>query len=326
MIKKSSFLIHPCSPDQDEIVKKLYNLSSQTAFFPLGLPPQIGGRVYNEKGKEVCLLPIVPLNVEQFFKNRKFSLKKIKEAVKFSIENGAKIIGLGALTSPFSRHGQDLLDSLPEDVFITTGNPYTVWAAYKGIEKIIQEKLKKSLKESKIGVIGATGSVGNGLVEILKEEGVNSLFGIGRDEKRIEEIKKKGIKAGNFTDLKVEIKGCDIVVFCTSGFPQITIFDLEDVKIIYDLTMPRYTDSIKDDLSKKGIEIVYGGWIRLPEGWKYEGVPIGLPENNIVYACLADTLLRGLKGEEKHILGIVNSQQAKEIGRLGEDHGFQIIS
>ncbi len=98
--------------------------------------------------------------------SRKRVLKEIKEAIRLAKRRGAKIVGLGAYTSVVSRSGLAVKD---EGVPLTTGNSYTIVAAVEAINKVLV-KLKERIEDITVAVIGATGTIGQGLSLLIAEK------------------------------------------------------------------------------------------------------------------------------------------------------------
>lgn len=326
LARLASFLIHACAPYQHKIVADLHRLPNVPRLFPENLPTVIGGR-YFCRDEVICILPIVGLSAIQFVtaKNVRLAVAKIREAVEFSKANGACIVGLGAWTSPATDGGQKLLDM---NIHITTGNPYTVYAAFKGIKKLAAE-LGQPLKKLKIAIVGATGSVGFGLIKMLLVQAKlvsSSILGIGSGNhpEKINELKDLNINAGGLEKFSL-LSHYEIVVICTSGFPRLTADHFNRVLAIYDLTMPRFTATIATELLERNIVLKSGGLIQLPDDFRYEGVDIGLPKGNITYACTADTILRAMDGIGGHV-GRVAIEDAERMGVLAQKYGFTVVS
>jgi predicted amino acid dehydrogenase len=323
----ASFLIHPCAPYQHKIVANLHHLPKVPRLFPPDLPPIIGGR-YFYQDRVICILPIVALAPIQFVtaKNRELAITKVREAVEFSKKEGAYIVGLGAWTSPATDGGRKIIDM---NVWITSGNPYTVYAAFEGLKKLATE-LGQPLKQLKVAIVGATGSVGFGLTEMLLVRGKlppSSILGIGSGihPDKITELTTFGINAGGPEKFSL-LSQYDIVVICTSGFLRLRIDHFDRVTAIYDLTMPRFTATIAQELLDRGIILKNGGFIRLPPEFRYEGVDIGVPKEDITYACTADTILRALDGINGHAVGRVSTTEAEIMGRIGQKYNFTVVS
>src|SRR5665213_4600640 len=91
-------------------------------FWPVTLS-QMTGLKSRIDGKEIPgYLIAVLTTARQMVEDRRLALKRITQACVLAEKKGAKIVGLGGLTSSFSRGGLDLVDKL--SINITTGHAY----------------------------------------------------------------------------------------------------------------------------------------------------------------------------------------------------------
>lgn len=90
----------------------------------------------------------------------------IEDAIRLSVDRGAKIVGLGAYTSVISRGGVLLKGKY---VPLTTGNSYTVVAGVEAI-RFVFERLGSSLSGITASVVGATGAIGRALAILLGKD------------------------------------------------------------------------------------------------------------------------------------------------------------
>lgn len=98
----------------------------------------------------------------------------IQKAVDMGRDLGAKIVGLGALTSVVTRGGRSVLG---RNVAITSGNSFTTLMAMEALF-LGAEKMHIALAEARGGVVGATGSIGRACALMLSEKVANiTLFG-----------------------------------------------------------------------------------------------------------------------------------------------------
>lgn len=90
----------------------------------------------------------------------------IEKAVDMGRDLGAKIVGLGALTSVVTRGGRSVLG---RDVAITSGNSFTTLMAIEALFRGA-EKMRIPYCEAKGAVVGATGSIGRACALMLSEK------------------------------------------------------------------------------------------------------------------------------------------------------------
>lgn len=93
-------------------------------------------------------------------------VKTITEAVDMGRDLGAKIVGLGALTSVVTRGGRSVQG---RNVAITSGNSFTVLMAMEALYRGAK-KMRKNLDQVQGAVVGASGSIGRTCSLMLSEE------------------------------------------------------------------------------------------------------------------------------------------------------------
>jgi fatty aldehyde-generating acyl-ACP reductase len=212
-------------------------------------------------------------------------------------------IGLGAMTSSLSRGGKDVIENIP-GVFVTTGRTYTV----KNITDYIFYCLNLfNLKKEDVcvGVVGAAGGIGSGVVIMLSTAGFKNFVLIDL-ERKLENIKHKifhfekddpkiNIKISHQVSL---VKICDIVIAATNA-PEVVIKS-EDVNpgtIIINDAQP---SDVSPEIIKnrKDVLVIEGGVLFAPEINCHFN--FGLSHKNEIFSCLAETLLLAYKDEKRH--------------------------
>jgi len=91
----------------------------------------------------------------------------IREAVELAHERGAKLVGLGAFTSVVTGGGLSIADKCA--TALTTGNLFTVSTTFDGIQQVLQQQAK-SLRNTRVAVIGANGSIGRAMSMLLAKQ------------------------------------------------------------------------------------------------------------------------------------------------------------
>jgi len=249
---------------------------------------------------------------------------------------GAQIMGLGAFTKVVGDAGVTV--ARRSRIPITTGNSYSasgaLWAAHDAMKRMGLVKLHPVDKHvmAKTMVIGATGSIGSVSARLLAmafEEVVIA----GRDMKKLERLKASILKdtpqanivcSTSYDELLGEM---DMVVTSTSGAGK-KILDITRVKpgcVITDVARP--LDLPPEEVAKRpDVMVIESGEIELPTPVK--GLKnIGLPPN-VVYACLAETIVLALEGRfEVFTIGRDTEwEKVKEIYKLGIKHGMKLAA
>ena len=209
-------------------------------------------------------LIIVPLTAHQMLQDKDYAKKKVIDAVALSNRLGAKVVGLGALTSSVTNGGTAVL-SQKGNAIITSGNSLTVNTTFKDVKYII-EKRKIS---GPIAIVGATGSIGRALSFLLSKskEIENDLILIGKTPSKVDELKDsllgsiRKIRAG--VDIN-EIHKADIILICTSSHDAVVHQHMvKSGVVIYDVTQPKNTS--KELQHRKDLSYIDGGYISAPE-------------------------------------------------------------
>lgn len=255
---------------------------------------------------------------------KEFVIKRIIDAVNLASERGAKIVGLGAYTAVVGDAGITIAKNT--DVPVTTGNTYTVATALLGLDWAAK-KMGTHLKNSKVGVFGAYGSIGKACSRILADK-VGELVLIGRKEKELaalkEELSFKG-QVSYTTNSSSVLPTLDALVTVTSSVD--TVIEPEDLKvgaIVCDVARPR-------DVSKRVVEVrddvlVFEGGAVLVPGEDFNfNFNFGFPPK-ISYACMAETMILALEGRyESYTLGRdLDVSKVEEMIQLSKKHGFTL--
>jgi fatty aldehyde-generating acyl-ACP reductase len=254
-----------------------------------------------------------------------FVLQKIIAAGKKLEKQGAKVIGLGAMTSVVGDAGITIAKHLQAPV--TTGNSYTVATAIHALRKAAG-LMGKELKKSHLVVVGATGAIGSICARIMAPD-VGRITLAARNEQRLSELaslilRESGKVSEISNDVRNAVRRADLVI-TVSGSPDVLIHpsDLKPGTVVCDVARPRdvahQVAEVRDD-----VLVIEGGLVEVPGSYESD-LRFGLP-HGIVYACMAETMILALeKRYECFTLGReITIEQVQEIDRLGEKHGFRL--
>jgi predicted amino acid dehydrogenase len=185
---------------------------------------------------------------------------------------------------------------------------------------------------AKTMVIGATGSIGSVSARLLAMA-FDEVVIAARDMKKLERLKASiledtpNAKVTCSTDYDELLGDMDMIVTSTSGAGK-KILDITKVKpgcVITDVARP--LDLPPEEVAKRpDVLVIESGEIELPtpvKGLKY----IGLPPN-VIYACLAETIVLALEGRfEVFTIGRDTEwEKVKEIYKLGLKHGMKLAA
>lgn len=280
-------------------------------------------------GKEIegdmILWPMVP---EQILKmESKFIVDKLVEAGKLAQNLGAKIIGLGAYAAWVGRRGVML--SKEVDIAVTTGTSYTIVTVIDAIMKAANS-VGMNVLHSRLSVIGATGSIGSVVCELMIKE-VQQINLVARNneklEKLIETLKKvEGKKAfiKKINDINLALKESDIIVIITNSITSVIEINLVlPGTIICDISLP-HNVSQEEAEKREDILVIDGGVVQPPGNVDFH-FSFGLPPG-LAYACMAETMILTFEGifENYSLGGNISIEKVKKIALLGKKHGFKL--
>ncbi len=345
-IRRFAFVIHPLS---QEYIKKGFPIPKATPKFVMDqveslaahMPPMVYCKMENivsPSGAEAegWLISVGGTPKEMLARSPEFTYRRLLQAAKMAEQMGAQIMGLGAFTKVVGDAG--ITVARRARIPVTTGNSYSasgaLWAAADAMKRmgLVKQGVNGKRTQAKTMVIGATGSIGSvsaRLMAMAFEEVVIA----GRDMKKLEELKASMLLdtpdakitcSINYDELLHEM---DMIVTSTSGAGK-KILDITKVKpgcVITDVARP--LDLPPEEVAKRpDVLVIESGEIELPT--KVRGMKsIGLP-NNVIYACLAETIVLALEGRfEVFTIGRDTEwEKVKEIYKLGIRHGMKLAA
>ncbi len=292
------------------------------------MPPLALGTVRGFIGKDgvpsLGYLIAIPIPAREMLEHRELARRHVLKALRTAHRKGATMVGLGGYTSVVTDGGRSVAGQVA-GVHVTNGNALTAHIAYRGLCEV---RDARELKAPVIAVVGATGSIGRAVSQMLANEGAFSrLYVIGRTPKHIEDLRQA--LASSFASERIEVATieralpeADLVVLATSA--QGALFDaalLKEHAILYDITQPKNTPR---DLAERrpDVTLIDGGLIALPHGCSYD-YPLGIPRTSI-FACLGETILMSLSArDDDFCLGHVTMAHVEHIAQLAEAYGFR---
>jgi predicted amino acid dehydrogenase len=345
-IRRFAFVIHPLSQNY---IRKAFPIPTSTPKFIMDkvetfaahMPPMVYCKmehIISPTGAEAegWLISVGGTPKEMLSRSPEFTYRRLLHASRIAEKMGAQIMGLGAFTKVVGDAGVTVArrSSLP----ITTGNSYSasgaLWAASDAIRRMGLLTLNKHNKKvaAKTMVIGASGSIGSVSARLLAMS-FDEVYLAGRTLSKLEELKASILQetpdARVFTTIDYNdlLSDMDMIVTSTSGAGK-EILDIMKVKpgcVITDVARP--LDLPAEDVAKRpDVLVIESGEIDLPT--KVKGLKsIGLPPN-VIYACLAETIVLALEGRfEVFTVGRDTEwEKVKEIYKLGLKHGMKLAA
>ncbi len=328
-----AFLVHP--RDISDVYRKYKFLK----YFPQNLVESIivfmwpvtlvkvKGLVSQKSKKEVRGHIIsITMTAEQMLKDRKYASRKIINATKLAKRKGARVIGLGSLSSPVMSGGVDLVGKY--GIFVTNGNALTAGVTLMGVRDVAKRR-RITLSQSTVAVVGATGSIGQAVSKLLiRDCSVPRIIIIGRTPSNITKLAEKLKKIKKDVDVVLstkisDIKSADIIITATSSSE--VLIEPEYLKkdaVIYDVTQPQnVSKNIKKE--REDVLVVDGGIVKLPPSVTYD-FNMGIPRGT-AFACFTETILLGAEGIEKDFsIGKVKLDQVDYILKLADKYGVEL--
>ncbi len=323
-MNKFAFLVHPRHSAREDMGK----VSPLFLLFPEFLlriiitfiGPIKAGKVKFKNNKEIIgwivWIPLLGKQILNF--PREIVIDKLVKAIEMMKASGVKVIGLGEFTASVTHGGKDLVGRV-DGVSITSGNSLTTGVVFRAVEKIIEIK-KINIAEAEIAVVGAAGSIGQGVSELLIKRGLNVLL-VDREQK-IAKLKEKFFPHPRLrfeTDIS-SIKKAAVAVIATSSMDQLIKPDyLKRNAIVYDITQPRNT-SPGLLAERPDITIIDGGLVNVSS--IDFGVDIGIKKYQ-AYACLAETVLLAMDKNTHNYVGYTTPDLAEKMLKLMDKYSNQ---
>ncbi len=261
-----------------------------------------------------------------------FVWDKLQKCGELAQEKGAKILGLGAFTSVVGDGGITLAKRLPT-LPITTGNSYTVATAIEGA-KTAGELMGMLLPESRVAIVGATGSIGATCAEIMAREAAEVAL-VGRNVERLDTLAQRlnaqhGAVVSTYNDVAEGLRDADIIITVTSAVEAVILPEhIKSGAVVCDVARPRDV-SVRVAKERDDVLVIEGGMVQVP-GEMHLPRPdspgnefsFGFPPGTS-YACMAETMMLALDQRyECFTLGKdVSVAQVDAINEIATRHGF----
>ena len=266
-----------------------------------------------------------------------FTYRQLLAAADMAKKLGAQIMGLGAFTKVVGDAGVTVAKRAP--LPITTGNSYSasgaLWAAHDAVSRLGLVKLEKGQKiKGTAMVVGATGAIGAACARLLAKT-AEEVHLVSPESAKLLLLEKSILREtpgaklvlSSYADSDKSIGDMDMIVTATSGAGR-RILDIMKVKpgcVITDVARP--LDLPPEEVAKRpDVLVIESGEVYLPGDVHVKN--IGFEDRNVVYACLAETIVLALDGRfENFTVGRkIEWEKVHEIYKLGLKHGMQLAA
>jgi predicted amino acid dehydrogenase len=252
-------------------------------------------------------------------------ISKIIRAGRLAEKLGAKIVGLGAMTSIIGDAGITVAENL--GIAVTTGNSFTVATALEGA-KMAARLMNTDLNRAEVLIVGATGSIGSVCARVMARD-IRFMTLLARDKKKLDRLAARILKdSGLAVKVSSDVRNCvsraDIIIAITgSAEAVIDVADLKPGAVVCDVLRPRDISRRASQLRDDAL-IIEGGVLEVPGNVNF-GFNFGFPDS-ISYPCMAETMILSLeKRFDSFSLGReLSVAQIDEISRLAAKHGFKL--
>jgi predicted amino acid dehydrogenase len=330
-----AFLVHPRNIEDTYRKYPFFKLFSQKFllwflrhFWPVVLSKVEGLRSLKSEKKIDGYVITIPLIAHQMMEDRELAKKKIVQAIELAEKLGAKIVGLGALTSSVTKGGLDLVDEV--NINITTGHAYTSYNVTKNLFDFIK-KFNVDKNKTLVAIVGATGSIGSTSAQLIARNKINNLLLIDLERKShlFNDLIKKLREINNNVKIKIshqigDIKNADFVVTATNA-PETLIKsdDLRSGAIIIDDAQP--SDVSPEVLDRDDVLVIEGGIVRTPSINSHFN--FGLKSKYDNFSCMAEILvLASQEWSEHYVINKASLDLVDEISNLALKLGFDTAS
>ena len=251
--------------------------------------------------------------------------EKIITCGKIAEDLGAKILGLGALTSVVGDGGITIAKNL--NIAVTTGNSYTVATAVEGAKRGAA-LMDTPLDKATIAIVGAAGSIGRTCALLLAEEAGNLVL-VGRNVDKLapvaEAVRNRNGRVTVTDNVADGLKNADVIITVTSAADAVILPEhLKPGAVVCDVARPRDV-SVRVAKERPDVLVIEGGVVAVPGPNVNFNFAFGFPPKT-AYACMSETIMLALDGRyESFTLGKeVSVNQAEETQRMAQKHGFRL--
>jgi predicted amino acid dehydrogenase len=281
---------------------------------------------------EGCILALPMLPEEMARRGQRAVRVEIARAVDLAASLGARVVGLGGFTTPFSQRGAAVIGRGPA---ITTGNAFTAGAAYHATRELA-DLIGLRWRRARVAIVGARGSVGALCARLSARGGAGELRLVGNpslrsnagmDRLAAELEREHGVHA-RVSQLE-QIGDCDVIFSATgAGRPVLDRAALAAGAIVCDVARPPDASPALR-AARPDLFVFDGGLVALPDRSARFG-PANLQDlpDGVQLGCLSETILLALAGETgDHGIGEeIALAEVDEIMALARHHGFAPVT
>ncbi|MCP4136871.1 MAG: hypothetical protein GY754_38225 [bacterium] len=265
---------------------------------------------------------------EMLLQSRHTVVAKIEEALRLSEKEGATVAALGALTSVADGAQGEKVSKAVGSMSVTNGTTYTSALVIEGIKKI-RRLVNIDLKDSKLAIVGATGSIGRTCSRYFFGK-TKQLTLTGRNKEKLMTFFGDWSNNNNqelhlTTDNKKAVADADFVISVTSSITP--IFESGDFKsgaVVCDVGFPK---NISYSCTDRRDIIVYSGGLAQIPGEIKNATIWGLPSDSIIYGCFSEAMVIAGEGCFEYCTvghSDIPLKNIEFINNTAHRHGFRV--
>ena len=258
------------------------------------------------------------------------NLDRVRLAAACAIQLKAPIVSLGGFSSILIEGNFDQLPARNGTAF-TTGNTLTVAFIVRGIEDMLTSEAR-TLRESTLLIVGATGDVGSGCARCLAPR-VKRLLLQARNRERLRRLAESLQDEGAIVETASEDERFSVesdLVICAASLPSSSLLLKQVARdaIVCDAGYPK---NLSPDAHLNNAKIFYGGLGQVTGGLEFApdfaGVLNRHPFSNVVHGCLLEGMALALAGRCEAFSrgrGSITPQRVQEIETVAAYHGIHL--
>ena len=256
------------------------------------------------------------------------NIARVRAAAAYAIKAGAKIVSLGGFSSILIEGN---FDQLPErhDTVFTTGNTLTVGFIVQGIRKICALE-GRSLRQSTLLIVGATGDVGSGCARCLAPL-VKRVLLSARNLERLRKLAAELEADGVQVEISAQhFSAVPDVVICAASLtsPSLLLGGIAPGAIVCDAGYPK---NLSPSAQMPNARIFFGGLGQIAGGMRFtpdfHGILNRHPFPDVVHGCLLEGMALALEGRYEPFSqgrGFITPQRVQEIETIAARHGIHL--
>jgi fatty aldehyde-generating acyl-ACP reductase len=256
------------------------------------------------------------------------NIARVRGAAAYAIKSGAKIVSLGGFSSILIEGN---FDQLPErhDTVFTTGNTLTVGFIVQGIRKICALE-GRSLRQSTLLIVGATGDVGSGCARCLAPL-VKRVLLSARNLERLRKLAAELEADGVQVEISAQhFSAVPDVVICAASLtsPSLLLGGIAPGAIVCDAGYPK---NLSPSAQMPNARIFFGGLGQITGGMSFtpdfHGILNRHPFPDVVHGCLLEGMALALEGRYEPFSqgrGFITPQRVQEIETIAARHGIHL--